>query len=214
MNFTHLISGFSDGRYVLPPLSYGDSALEPLICAETLYLHHDKHHAAYVDGANAAMDGLALIRDGGLSPAQAPSLTQSLMFNLGGHILHTLYWENLSSSKLNEPGELMQSAIDDSFGSYDAFRKIFIAVCTSVQGSGWGVLGADPVSRRLLITGICRHQDVLVPGFYPLLVCDVWEHAYYLTWSNDRKGYVHAFMEQINWLAIETRYEKFLRSEI
>lgn len=214
MYIPHLRKAYADGRYVLPPLSCGESALEPLICAETLYLHHEKHHAAYVAGANAALDALAMVNEGTLSPAQLPLITQNLMFNLGGHILHTLYWENLTGGEPQEPGEFAMSALVENFGNYAAFHKVFTSLCISVQGSGWGVLGVDALSRRLLVTAIYKHQDVLVPGFYPLLVCDVWEHAYYLTWSNDRKGYVNAFMHQINWEVVEERIKCFNRSEI
>lgn len=212
MNLSCLKSGYAEGRYILPPLPYGEGALEPLICAETLYLHHDKHHAAYVAGANAALDSLQLISDGALSPSQAPALTQSLAFNLGGHILHMLYWENLMSGA-GEPLPATAAALSESFGSYHAFMKIFASVALGVQGSGWAVLGVEPVSRRLMVTGMCRHHDVLVPGFCPILVCDVWEHAYYLTWSNDRKGYVNAFMQHINWGVVENRLNCIYRNE-
>lgn len=214
MNSSYLLNGYADGRYVLPPLPYGEAALEPLICAETLYLHHDKHHAAYVAGANAALETLQLISEGTLSPVHADSACRNLAFNLGGHILHTLYWGNLSAkSSLLAPEGALALAMESAFGSFAAFVKIFTAVAVSVQGSGWAVLGTDPVSRRLMVCGICKHDEVLVPGFCPLLVCDVWEHAYYLTWSNDRKGYVNAFMQHINWAVVSERYEKFLRHE-
>lgn len=213
MNTTSFNAAYADDRYELPPLPYRDSALEPLICAETLYLHHARHHAAYVAGANAALDTLRLINEGELSPAQAPAATRNLAFNLGGHILHTLYWENLAPEPLTGPGEALAEALEQSFGSYLAFERLFCAVAAGVQGSGWAVLGVDPVSRRLLVTGIQNHQDVLVPGFVPLLVCDVWEHAYYLSWSNDRKGYVAAFMKQVNWEKVDERYERSCRNE-
>jgi len=213
MNTTCLTQVFAEGRYILPPLPYGDAAREPPACAEPLYLHHDKPHAAYVAGANAALDTLRLINEGALSPAQAMPATQSLAFNLGGHILHTLYWENLGAQRASMPGEEMTRALENSFGSYNSFVRLFSSVAVAVQGSGWAVLGVDPVSRGLQVAGIHRHQDALVPGFCPLLVCDVWEHAYYLTWSNDRKGYVDSFMKHINWETVEQRYERSLRNE-
>lgn len=213
MNCSCLLRGYAEGRYVLPPLPYPDSAIEPLISAEALYLHHGKHHAAYVAGANAALDSLRRINEGELSPQQAPAVCQNLAFNLGGHILHTLYWENISAADRREPSGGVALAIMRDFGSYAAFEQLFLSVAQAVQGSGWGVLGVDPVSHRLIVTGVCRHQDVLVPGFCPLLVCDVWEHAYYLTWRNDRNGYLHAFMQHINWDIVEQRYEKSRRYE-
>ena len=214
MNCSCLLHGYAEGRYILPPLPYPNSAIEPLLTAEALYLHHDKHHAAYVAGANAALDSLRLINEGELSPQHAPAVCQSLAFNLGGHILHTLYWENICPpDRRREPSGGLALAVMRDFGSYAAFEQLFLTVSLAVQGSGWGVLGVEPMSRRLMVTGICRHQDVLVPGFCPLLVCDVWEHAYYLTWSNDRKGYLHSFMQHINWDIVEQRYEKAYRYE-
>ncbi len=214
MNSSCLQNGYDDGRYVLPPLPYGDSALEPLICAETLYLHHDKHHAAYVAGANAALETLQLICEGSLSSSHAVAAGRNLAFNLGGHILHTLYWGNLAPKHLNfSPEGVLAEAIDATFGSYASFVEIFSALALGVQGNGWAVLGTDPISHRLMMTGISNHHEVLVPGFCPLLVCDVWEHAYYLTWSNDRKGYINAFMQHVNWPVVNERYEKILRHE-
>ncbi len=215
MNSSCLRNAYADGHYVLPPLPFGEASLEPLICAETLYLHHDKHHAAYVAGANAALETLQLINAGELSTAHASAACQNLAFNLGGHILHCLYWENLAPKGVHlRTDSLLSDAIDVEFGSYVAFEKLFTAVALAVQGSGWAVLGVEPISRRMVISGICKHHEVLVPSFYPLLVCDVWEHAYYLTWSNDRKGYVNAFMQHINWNVVNERYEKALRNEL
>ena len=99
-------------------------------------------------------------------------------------------------------------ALVHSFGSFDSFCRLFATVAESVQGSGWAVLGVDPVSRRLMVCGICRHQDVMVPGFTPLLACDVWEHAYYLTWHNNRKGYIDAFMRHVNWQNVAEIFER------
>lgn len=199
---------WANGRYELPPLPYGGEVPEPLVSAETLRLHYDKHHAAYVAGANAAMETLQLINEGKMSPALAPAATQDLVFNLSGHMLHSLYWENIGAETQTWPRDGMARAIAECFGCYEAFEKLFIAVSLAVKGSGWGVLGMDPVSRRLLVLGIHSHQNVLVPGFCPLLVCDVWEHAYYLTWKNDRKAYLHAFMQQIDWDTVEKRLQK------
>jgi len=206
MKCSCLTKGYAEGHYVLPPLPYSEAALEPLLSAETLRFHHDKHHAAYVAGANAAADKLRRIAEGELAPEAAPAATQELAFNLGGHILHSLYWGNLSPEPQGVPGGELADAINRSYGSYEGFLRIFASVTNAVQGSGWGVLGMDLASRRLLTFGICRHQDAFAPGFRPLLVCDVWEHAYYLTWRNNRKGYVEAMMERVNWKAVENRY--------
>lgn len=210
MNCLCLTQGYADGRYVLPPLPYSEAALEPLMDEETLMLHHDRHHAAYVAGANAAQDTLRCIAAGEIAPAMAPAAAQSLAFNLGGHILHCLYWENMSPEPKAAPGGELADTINASFGSFPDMIRIFTSVATAVQGSGWGALGIDPVSRKLLITGICRHQDVLVPGFVPLMVCDVWEHAYYLKYHNNRVGYVDAFLKMADWSVAEQRYRNSL----
>ena len=191
--------GYADGRYVLPPLPYEPEALAPLLDEETVLLHHDKHHAAYVAGANAAAETLRRVAMGDLAPEAAPAADQLLAFNLGGHVLHCLYWDSLSPAPQEGPSGQMADAINRSFGSYEGFERIFCSVTIAVQGSGWGVLGLDPLSGLLRVMGICRHQDVLVPGFEPLLACDVWEHAYYLRYHNNRAGYVHAFLEYANW---------------
>lgn len=207
MNILHLTHGYADGHYVLPPLPYEVSDLEPLLDAETVVLHHDKHHAAYVAGANAAAEELRKINNGSLSPELAPAATQRLAFNLGGHILHSLYWHNMAPVPTGLPSGDLAAAINLSFGSFDAFCRLFATVAESVQGSGWAVMGVDPVSHKLIICGICRHQDALVPGFMPLLACDVWEHAYYLTWRNRRRGYVDSFIRHINWACVDRMFE-------
>lgn len=191
--------GYADGRYVLPPLPYAPVLLAPVLDEETVLLHHDKHHAAYVAGANTAAETLRRVAEGELSPEAAPAATQLLAFNLGGHLLHTLYWKSLSPSPQDGPGGKLADAINRSFGSYDGFESIFRSVTMAVQGSGWGLLGVDPVSKRLQVMGVCRHQDALVPGFIPILACDVWEHAYYLRYHNNRAGYVNAFLEYADW---------------
>ncbi len=199
--------GYEDGQYVLPPLPYGEASLEPLLDAETLALHHDRHHAAYVAGANEAAATLRAIATGELDAAHAPAASEKLAFNLGGHILHSLYWRNLSPSPKAAPEGALACAIDEAYGSFEGMLRVFRSVATAVQGSGWAVLGLDPMSRLPRISGICRHQDCLVPGFMPLMVCDVWEHAYYLRYRNKRADYVSAFLELADWAAAEKRYE-------
>ncbi|MBE6419103.1 MAG: superoxide dismutase [Akkermansiaceae bacterium] len=208
MNSICLTHGYADGHYVLPPLPYDVSELEQLVGSETLLLHHDKHHAAYVAGANAAADELKKINNGTLPLQCAADITQKLAFHLGGHLLHTLYWHNMVGSPSGLPQGELALVIERSFGSFDSFCKLFSTIAESVQGSGWAVLGVDPVSRGLMICGIKRHQDALVPGFFPLLACDVWEHAYYLKWKNNRKGYVEAFMQHINWDSVSELFEQ------
>lgn len=203
----HLIpSAYAGGQYVLPPLPYPTDALEPLLDAETLILHHDKHHAAYVAGANNARETLRRVSAGEMPATAAPAACRDLAFNLAGHILHCLYWENLSPVKQALPNGELTDALYAEFGSYEGFLRQFRSVTTAVQGSGWGVLGVEPAGGRLCICAVHRHQDALLPGFRPLLVCDVWEHAYYLGYRNRRADYIEAFLNMINWEAVACRY--------
>lgn len=197
-----LRDGYADGQYILPPLPYDVTALEPFLDAETLRLHHDAHHAAYVAGANAALAQQRSMSSAGTSAAVA----QSLAFNLAGHMLHTLYWGNLSPQAGQRPCGELASVIDSEFGSYSDFAQLFRNVATGVQGSGWAVLAKDAVSHRLVVLAAQKHQDALLPRMRPLLVCDVWEHAYYLRYRNNRAAYVETFMNQICWHTVCQRY--------
>lgn len=197
-----LRDGYADGQYILPPLPYDVTALEPFLDAETLRLHHDAHHAAYVAGANAALSQQRSMSSAGTSAAVA----QSLAFNLAGHMLHTLYWGNLSPQAGQRPCGELARVIDSEFGSYSDFAQLFRSVATGVQGSGWAVLAKDAVSHRLVVLAAQKHQDALLPRMRPLLVCDVWEHAYYLRYRNNRAAYVDAFMNQICWHTVCQRY--------
>ncbi len=190
---------YRDGHYVLPPLPYDPAALEPLLDEQTVLLHHDKHHAAYVAGANEAAELLRRVQNGDLPPSAAPDATERLAFNLGGHILHCLYWESMTPEDGEQPMGDLADALNRSFGSIEGFQRVFRAVTLAVQGSGWGVLGVDPASGLLRIFGICRHHDALIPGFLPILACDVWEHAYYLRYHNNRADYIDSFLSHIDW---------------
>lgn len=208
MNTTCPYKGFAEGRYTLPALPYDVTAMEPFLDAETLTLHHDRHHAAYVEGANNAARILQLVAAGELEESAASVAAQQLAFHLGGHILHSLYWRSISPQQGQQPAGELAAAINDSFGSYDGFVKAFRGVAAGVQGSGWCVLGIAPMSRRLTLCGIRNHQDALIPGFKPLLACDVWEHAYYLRYQNNRAAYLTAFLKQIDWAGVEKRLER------
>lgn len=197
---------YTDGQYVLSPLPYAPNALEPLIDAETVKLHYGKHHAAYVAGANAAAKALREIAEGKKDASLTPFYTRQLAFNEAGNALHRLYWDSMNPTpKLNFRGELTE-AIQKKFGSFDGMMLIFRNVAASVQGSGWALLGFEPVSRELMICGVEKHQCELVPGFIPLLACDVWEHAYYLKYRNNRAEYIEAFTKLIDWEKAEARY--------
>ncbi len=204
----HCCKGYADGSYVLPPLPYEADALEPLLDVRTVNTHHDRHHAAYVAGANAAAETLRKVAGNVYDEAVASSAMRKLAFNLGGHILHCLYWDSISPEKQDGPTGALADAIQADFGSYDGFLRVFRGVAMGVQGSGWAVLGRERLSKRLTVLGIERHQDILLPGFKPLLACDVWEHAYYLRYLNNRAGYVDAFLRQANWAAALKKLEK------
>lgn len=199
--------GYGDGHYVLPPLPYEAGALEPFLDAETVTIHHDRHHAAYVAGANAAAESIRKVAANVYDETMVSAATQRLAFNLGGHILHCLYWSSLCPEPQGAPEGALADAVNESFGGYDGFLRVFRGVAIGLQGSGWAVLGRERLSGRLAVLGIERHQDVLVPGFKPLLACDVWEHAYYLRYKNNRAGYVDAFLRQVDWAAAQERME-------
>lgn len=200
------LPGFEDGQYVLPPLPYDAAALEPLLDAETVRIHHDRHHAAYVKGANEAARLLRLAAAGEVDETAAAAAVQQLAFHLGGHVLHCLYWHSLSPQGGQVPQGALAEAVEASFGSYEGFLRVFRGVAVGVQGSGWCVLGVEPLSGMLTLCGVHRHQDALVPGFCPLLVCDVWEHAYYLRYRNNRAAYVQALLQQLDWAGAGQRF--------
>ena len=199
--------GYADGQYVLPPLPYEAVALEPLLDARTVATHHDRHHAAYVAGANAALEVIRKVAANVYDETAVSSAMRKLAFNLGGHILHCLYWNSISPQQQDGPAGALADAINAAFGSYDGFLRVFRGVALGVQGSGWVVLGLERLSGRLAVLGVERHQDILLPGFKPLLACDVWEHAYYLRYLNNRAGYVDAFLRQADWASALKRME-------
>lgn len=201
-----LCDGYADGRYVLPPLPYEAAALEPLMDAETVILHHSRHHAAYVAGANAAAELMRQVATGEQPETLAATAAHNLAFNLAGHMLHTLYWGNLAPEPCDGPEGELADAMNESFGSYAGFVRLFRSAALGVQGSGWAVLARDAVSHRLVVLAAHRHQDALLPRMRPLLVCDVWEHAYYLRYHNNRAGYVDAFMNQVCWHSVAKRF--------
>jgi Fe-Mn family superoxide dismutase len=193
------------GEYSLPPLPYAYDALEPSIDAETMKLHHDKHHAAYVKGANDALARLAETREGKLEPSTLSDLTEKLTFNLSGHLLHSVFWAILGTGGRGPVGVLAED-IQKYFGSHAKFQAQFSAVATQVQGNGWGVLAYEPFSERLLVLQARNHQLSVAWNAIPLLVIDVWEHAYYLKYKNVRADYVRAFWKVVNWDAADQWY--------
>jgi Fe-Mn family superoxide dismutase len=198
--------GAGQGKCVLPPLPYAYDALEPYIDQETLTLHHDKHHAGYVRGFNRAWEMLAKARasdDFGL----IKHWSRELAFHGSGHVLHTLYWENMSPKGGGEPSDKLADVVAKSFGNFSRFSNHFKAAAGAVEGSGWGVLAYEPYRGHLVILQAERHQDLTIWGVYPLLICDVWEHAYYLKYRNQRAEYIKSFFNVINWAEVGRRYE-------
>jgi superoxide dismutase, Fe-Mn family len=191
--------------YVLPDLGYDYSALEPHLSARMLELHHDKHHKAYVDGVNATLDKLAEARAAD-ELGTIVGLQKTLAFNLSGHVLHTLLWKNLNPRGGDRPTGELAAAIDEHFGSFDAFRNQLSKSAASVQGSGWGALTWEPLGERLFVEQIYDHQGNVGQGGVPLLVIDAWEHAYYLQYENRRADYVDAIWNVIDWADVAARF--------
>ena len=192
--------------YSLPELPYDYAALEPHISGKIMQLHHDKHHQAYVTGANTALEQLAEARESGnLAPVN--KLEKDLAFNLGGHINHTIFWNNLSPEGGGRPEGELAAAIDEFFGSFEKFQEHFTATALGVQGSGWAVLAWDVLGQRPNIVQLFDQQGNLPAGTIPLLQLDVWEHAYYLDYLNVRADYVKAFWNIANWQDVARRFE-------
>ena len=193
--------------YELPDLRYDYGALEPHYSAQTLELHHDKHHAAYVKGVNDALEKLGAARASGDLSAIV-GLEKTLAFNLSGHVLHTLFWQNLSPDGGDRPTGELAAAVDEHFGSFDAFKAQLSEAAGTVQGSGWGVLSWEPLGERLFIEQIYDHQGNTGQGGVPLLVIDAWEHAYYLQYENRRPEYVEAIWNVFNWADVSARFDR------
>jgi Fe-Mn family superoxide dismutase len=193
--------------YELPSLGYDYAALEPHYSARVLELHHDKHHKAYVDGVNATLDKLVTARESDDLSALV-GLEKTLAFNLSGHVLHTLFWKNLSPDGGDRPRGELAAAIDENFSSFDAFKKQLTQATSTVQGSGWGALSWEPLGERLFIEQIYDHQGNVGQGGVPLLVLDAWEHAYYLQYENRRADYVNAIWNVIDWSDVASRFAR------
>ncbi|GAA1714536.1 superoxide dismutase [Dietzia cercidiphylli] len=193
-------------EYVLPDLAYDYGALEPHISAEIMELHHSKHHATYVKGANDALEQLAAAREDGTISTKAPLLSKNLAFHLGGHTNHSVFWQNMSPDGGDKPEGELASAIDAEFGSFDKFQAHFNAAATTLQGSGWAVLGWDHIGQRLIIQQLTDQQGNISINMTPLLMLDMWEHAFYLQYKNVKPDYVKAWWNVVNWADVAERY--------
>jgi Fe-Mn family superoxide dismutase len=191
-------------NYTLPELNYDYSALEPHISARIMELHHSKHHQAYVTGANAALAAMAEARETN-NFANLPKLQKDLAFNLGGHINHSIFWQNLSAESSAPEGELA-SAIAEYFGSFEAFQSHFSAAAMGIQGSGWAFLAWDVVGNQMIIGQLYDQQGNLSVATIPLLMLDMWEHAFYLDYQNVKADYVKAFWNIVNWQDVARRF--------
>ena len=191
--------------YTLPDLNYDYAALEPHISARIMELHHSKHHQAYVTGANAALAAMEEARATD-NFGNLPKLQKDLAFNLGGHVNHSIFWKNLSADGGEASGVLL-AAIAEYFGSYEAFTKHFTAAAMGIQGSGWAYLAWDSLGNRLVIGQLYDQQGNLAMGNIPLLMLDMWEHAFYLDYQNVKADYVKAFWNIINWDDVAKRFE-------
>lgn len=197
---------YDGGTYRLPPLPYDYNDLEPLYSEQTLRIHHGKHHAGYVNELNAAMEKLQAAREKG-DYAAIRALSSDLAFNGSGHVLHTLFWHSMTPNGEQVPDSLAK-AMTASFGSVQNAQAQFAAATKAVMSNGWGVLVYEPIADKLLILQVEKHQDLTVWGTTPLLVCDVWEHAYYLQHQNNRGAWVDSFLKLANWPMAAARLEQ------
>ena len=193
--------------YTLPELPYDLAALEPHYSAEVLELHHDKHHKAYVDGANTTLDKLDEARTSD-DYGSINQLQKNLAFHLSGHVLHSMFWENLSPDGGGEPESDLATAVREGFGSLEHFKNQMTQAALNVQGSGWGALTWEPLGQRLIIEQIYDHQSNVGQGAPPLLVLDMWEHAYYLQYKNVKADWVDAFWKIVNWPDVAARFAR------
>jgi Fe-Mn family superoxide dismutase len=200
-------------QYSLPDLPYDYGALEPHVSGKLLELHHDKHHQAYVAGANRALEQLGAARDRG-EFAQIAALEHALAFNVSGHALHSLFWENLAPNGGGTPKGGLADAIARDFGSFESFRKQMSQCAATVMGSGWAALAWEPLAGRLLTAQLHDHESNTLQGSTLLLVFDAWEHAYYLQYQNEKAKFFEALWNVVNWDDVAARFEEASRREL
>lgn len=194
-------------HYVLPDMPYDYAALEPHISRDIMRLHHDKHHRGYVQGANQAMEELQKARQKG-DFSKIASLERALVFNVSGHILHSMFWQNLSPQGGGEPQGRLAEQIKFDFGSFDNFKKHLTRAALTIMGSGWAALAWEPASARLIVVQIHDHQSETAQGSAPLMVLDAWEHAYYLQYQSDKASYFDAVWNLWNWDDVASRFDR------
>lgn len=198
------------GGHRLPPLPYPYDALEPYIDAETMRFHHDRHHRSYVEGLNRAERALAEARASG-DWALVKHWEREAAFHGAGHYLHTLFWESMAPGAGGEPGGEVLAQIRQDFGDFERFREQFSKAAENVEGGGWAIWVWAPRANRTEILTAEKHQNLSQWDVVPLLPLDVWEHAYYLKYRNDRAAYVDQWWNVVNWPAVERRLRQARR---
>jgi len=198
------------GKYTLPQLPYDYAALEPHVSARIMELHHGKHHASYVKNANDVLDQIGESRQKE-DWSRLPALERALAFHLSGHILHSIFWGNLTPRGGGRPGESLARALERDLGGFDRFQAQMNQAAATIMGSGWAALVWEPTGGRLLVTQIYDHQSNLVQGGFPILVMDAWEHAFYLQYENRKTDFFAALWNVWNWEDIGRRYEAVAR---
>jgi Fe-Mn family superoxide dismutase len=209
-----MISMGTDNAYVLPKLPYDYNGLEPYISEQQLTIHHDKHHLTYVNAANAAFKKLEEARKN-KAEIDVKAMLKELSFNIGGHQLHSIFWPTMAPAGKGgggEPTGKLAEAINDTFGSFAQFKAEFSKAAATTEGSGWAALAIDVKTKQLAIMQIEKHNVNFYTGFYIVMVLDVWEHAYYLDYKNERPKFVEAFWNIVNWEQINKRFEEALES--
>jgi Fe-Mn family superoxide dismutase len=200
--------------YVLPKLPYNYNALEPYISEQQLTIHHDKHHLTYVNAANAAFKKLEEARKS-KAEIDVKAMLKELSFNIGGHQLHSIFWPTMAPAGKGgggEPTGKLADAINKEFGSFSQFKAEFSKAAATTEGSGWAALAIDVKTKQLAIMQIEKHNVNVYTGFYIVMVLDVWEHAYYLDYKNERPKFVEAFWNIVNWERVNKRFEEALDS--
>ncbi|MBC9794692.1 superoxide dismutase [Sinomicrobium weinanense] len=194
----------NEGNFVLQSLPYNKNFLEPYMDEETLHLHYEFHHGGAVKGANKDLKNIKKhLQTGDMDMSDL--WTRKLAFHFSSHVLHTIFWTNLTNKKTEPKAELLRQ-IEKDFGSFDRLKAYIAKISKSVEGSGWGILGYQPYSRSLTLLQCENHQKLTQWGVIPLLVIDVWEHAYYLKYKNKRADFVDTLLGIINWDNVAERF--------
>ena len=203
------------GKYTLPEIPYAYDALEPHIDAQTMEIHHTKHHQKYTDGMNGALEKLSPelqekdIEEILSNINQVPDdVKGAINFNGGGYDNHKLFWNSMKQNGGGEPTGAIADAINDSFGSFAEFKELFSSKTAPLQGSGWGWLVYNPNSGKVEYKAMSNQTSPRTEGLVPLLGLDVWEHAYYLKYQNKRPDYIAAWWNVINWDEVNDRFSK------